>query len=288
MARASQVAIRNRNSAISEIDEYDIPISECIALKTSVDTRPHNLITANLQKGLRFVYKREEMVGEGTGFGVPVILCSDETYFSGSSRLCLYRKRNSITIRKEFLMDKIQRKEFGGIRLENQKLRAAWKSMDRLYQKHRHLQIFAAALDGKLGVHFSFVKAEPLGKVTVTYSAIKNRLNIRVDLNLTMRKELRKVFLLNEQGTTFFRNYSDSNGIQLADNQIGAWQRVEAESACISDMQRRVGFSLQKKKDSILHVGRELLRGSADWIGLDYELANWNGPFEYGIEFLET
>jgi hypothetical protein len=288
LAPVSQDAVKNSSSGISEIDEYAIPISKCIALKTSVDTRPHNLITASLQKGLRFVYRQKEMVGEGTGFGVPVILCSDETYFSGSSRLYLCRQRDSITVRKEFVMDKIQRKELGGIRLENQKLRAAWKSMDRLYQKHRHLQIFATALGGKLGVHFSFLKIEPIGKVILTYSAIKNRLNIGVDLNLTMRKKLRKVFLLNEQGTAFFRNYSDSTGIQLADNQIGAWQRVEAESACISDMQRRVGFSLQKKKDSILHVGRELLQGSADWIGLDYELSNWNGTFEYGIEFLEV
>ncbi len=288
MAPVSQDAAEDCGSGISEIDEYAIPISKCIALKTSVDTRPHNLITASLQKGLRFVYKQKEVVGEGTGFGVPVVLCSDETYFSGSSRLCLYKKNDSITVLKEFLMDMIQRKEFGGIRLENQKLRAAWKSMDRLYQKHIYLQILASALGGRLGVQFSFVKTEPIGKVTVTYSAIKNRLNIGVDLNFTMRKKLRKVFLLNEQGTAFFRNYSDSNGIQLADSQIGAWQRVEAESACISDMQRRVGFSLQKKKDSILHLGRELLRGSADWIGLDYELSNWNRTFEYGIEILEA
>jgi hypothetical protein len=191
-------------------------------------------------------------------------------------------------VRKEFVMDKIQRKEFGRIRLENPKLRAAWKSMERLYQKHRQLQIFASAFGGRLAVRFSFLKTEPIGEVTVTYSAIRNRLNIRVELNLTMRKKLRKVFLMNEQGTAFFRNYSDSNGTQLTDNQIGAWQRVEAESACISDMQRRVGFSLQKKKDSILYVGRELLRGSADWIGLDYELNNCSGTFEYGIEILET
>jgi hypothetical protein len=228
------------------------------------------------------------MVGEGTGFGVPVILCSDETYFSGSSRLYLCRQRDAITVRKEFVMDKIQRKELGGIRLENQKLRAAWKSMERLYQKHRQLQIFASALGGRPAVHFSFLKTEPIGKVTVTYSAVKNQLDIRVELNLTTRKKLRKIFLLNEQGTTFFRKYSDSNGAQLADNQIGAWQRVEAESASITDMRGRVGFSLQKKKDSILYVGRELLPASADWIGLDYELGSCSGTFEYGIRFLEA
>jgi hypothetical protein len=257
-----------------------------MALKTSADTRPRNLITTNLQKGLRLVYRQKEMVGEGIGFGVPVILYSDETYFSGSSRLYLCRQRNSTTIRKEFLMDQIQRKELGRIRLENQKLRATWRSMDRMYQEHRHLQLFATAIGGKLGVHFRFLKTEPIGKVILTYSAIKNRLNIKADLNLNMRNNLRKVFLLNEQGTAFFRNYSDSNGIQLADNQIGAWQRVEAESASITDIQRNVGFSLKRKKDSILYAGREFIRGSADWIGLDYELSNWGGTFEYGIEIL--
>ncbi|HYA22380.1 MAG TPA: hypothetical protein VEG31_04350, partial [Thermoproteota archaeon] len=65
------------------LGSYTIPLRASLALRIYSDNRPHNLKIAELQKGLILVHDEEELVGEGSGFGVPVLLCSGETYFSG-------------------------------------------------------------------------------------------------------------------------------------------------------------------------------------------------------------
>ena len=64
-----------------------------------------------------------EVVGEGTGFGVPIVKYFDETIFSGSSFLQVHKHENNVIIRKEFLMDIIARDKFRNLKLENTKVR---------------------------------------------------------------------------------------------------------------------------------------------------------------------
>jgi len=58
-----------------------------VSLRLYASTEPRNLKIADLQKALILVVNGTEAVGEGTGFGLPVLVYSDETYFSGSSKL---------------------------------------------------------------------------------------------------------------------------------------------------------------------------------------------------------
>lgn len=243
---------------------------------------------ANLQKGLRLVYRGEELIGEGAGFGVPVVSYANDMFFSGSSNLNLKNRGNSIILHKEFMMDRVQRKEIKGIRLENQTLRAIWRLMDKLYRKHRRLQSIASTdMARRMGIKFVFKDADPAGKVAITYCIDRNRINVRADFSLLSKDRLRKIFLLNEQGTKFFRRYSNSDGSSIIDGHIGAWRNVNAKSAKITDARGKIGFELLKKNGSILHVGREVVDGSADWIGLDYELDCGDNKFEYEIRIVE-
>ena len=243
---------------------------------------------ANLQKGLRLAYKGQELIGEGAGFGVPVVSYINDTYFSGSSSLVFIDQGDSVKLRKEFLMDRVQRKELRGIRLENQRIRAAWRLLDKLYQGHRRLQsVSSIDMVKKMGIKFSFIDADPVGKVVVTYSIGRNRIDAKADFSLLRKNNLRKIFLLNEQGTKFFRRYSDSCGSSMIDGQIGAWRTVDTKSANITNAQGNVGFKLSKKTGSTLYVGRETVASSADWIGLDYELNSGVNAFEYTIRIME-
>jgi len=79
------------DSEFSRIDKYTLPLSASLRLRIYSDTRPFTWKTADLQKGLIFVCNGEEMVGEGTGFGVPVLKYLDDTYFSGSAHVYLSR-----------------------------------------------------------------------------------------------------------------------------------------------------------------------------------------------------
>jgi len=139
-------------------------------------------------------------------------------------------------------------------------------------------------LSKKIGAITGFVKSTSAGKVLVAYSIRKARILVRTDFSLLRRKNLQKIFILNEQGSSFFSRYSDSNDTELIDKQIGAWDEIKAEWGCITDLQGRVGFRLWRVKNSILRRGREFLEDSLDWIGLDYEINPKTGVFEHEIE----
>lgn len=274
-------------SDFSKIDECTISLSGSLALRVYSDTKPHNWKIADLQKGLILVYKGTELIEEGTGFGVPILLYSDETYFSGSSNLYLSRQNDSKLIYKEFVMDMVPRKKLRKVELTNPKLLALSRYIAELYQRHRHLRpLMSTSLSKWIGLHTSFAKTVPAGKVIVAYSISQDRVLVKTDFSLVRRENLQKIFVSNEQGSRFFTRYTDSEGTTLVDSHIGAWDRVEAEWASITDTQGRVGFRLRSIGNGILRRGREFLKGYLDWVGLDYEINPVSDFFEYEIEIL--
>jgi hypothetical protein len=100
------------------------------------------------------------------------------------------------------------------------------------------------------------------------------------------KRGLKKTFMLNEQGTRFFRKYNDSLGMKLMDDKIGAWDLVGGEWACLKTLKGEIGFRLWNVNDAVLHRGREFLEGSLDWVGLDYEISRKNDAFMYVVEVL--
>ncbi len=262
-------------------------LSDSVAIRVYSDSKPQTLKTADLQKGIILLYNGVEVVGEGTGFGVPIVKYSDETVFSGSSVLEVHKKDNYTVIRKDFYMDLIAREKFRNLKLESKQLRALIDFISLFFQKHKSAarqSVFATELLRKIGVKLSFIKTFPRGKVTVTYTINKNRINVNLSFNLLDRHDLQKIVILNEQGAHFFRKYLDSEGLNLADEKINIWDIVTAQSAKIVDEHYQVSFNLKRIEGTVLRRGREVVEGSLNWIGLDYELNPDFDSFEYEIE----
>jgi hypothetical protein len=277
------------DSVFFSMQKCIVPLSNSLALRIYSDTTPSNQKIADLQKGLILVYNGIEAVGEGTGFGFPVLMYSDETYFSGSSRVYVCQQTNLVTIRKVFSMDRVARDKFRNVKLENRKVRTLLDYASKLYQKHKRSRFIALKTKGLLaglGVQANFIKAPTLGEVIVTYLINQGRILVKVDFSLVKTSDLKKTFVLNEQSSTFFRVYSDSNKARLIDDEIGAWDPINAPWASISDLRGKVGFRLRQTENSVLRRGREFLRNSMDWVGLDYEVDPENVTFEYGIDIL--
>jgi hypothetical protein len=266
-------------------------ISNSIALRIYSDTKPHNLKIEKLQKGLILLYKGVEVIGEGIGFGVPIVKYSDETVFSGSSSLRVSSAKNIVEIRKEFIMDLVTRDSFRNLKLENLRIRTLLECISTFYKKQyqNHVNLARPILLGrnllfKFGVKSTFVKTTPKGAIVVTYKIDRNRIVVKLDISLLYRTNLGRIFILNEQGAHFFRTYSDSESLRLDDEQIGAWNDVISQSARISNEQDKIGFRLKNIEGTKLRRGRELIKGFLDWIGLDYELSAECTQFEYEIE----
>jgi hypothetical protein len=282
-----EMSDESENSPFLEATQHTFPISDSISLKVYSNTNPQNMKIAGLQKGLVLLCDGTDVIGEGTGFGVPIAKYSDETVFSGSSSLYVRRRGNSVEIRKEFLMDLVTKDRFRNLKLKIPGVRALSDFFCLQYQRHKRLVrpvLIVRSLFPKVGIKSSFMKRPHKGTVIVTYVMKKNRVHVKLNFSNLEQTDLGKVFILNEQGAHFFRTYSDSEGLRLVDEEIGAWDDVTAQSAKIANEQNKIGFSLKSLEGSMLKRGREWMEGSLNWIGLDYELEPENGHFEYEIE----
>lgn len=272
---------------LRSIDVHTFPLSESVFLHVYASTEPRYLKIAELQKGLILGIDGAEIVGEGTGFGLPVLIYSDETYFSGSSRLYASKRGDCPIVVKEFTMDRVARNNFRNVTLENRVARSFIERLSDLYQAHPRLRFLTLkGLTGRISIGKVFPKAPSKGNVTVAYSFEKSRITVKADFKKLERTGLQKIFMLNEQGTESFRRYTDSLGTELSDDKIGAWDQTGGEWACLQTLCGEIGFRLWTAKNGVLRRGREFLEGSLDWVGLDYEISGKTNFFQYVIDVL--
>ncbi len=90
---------------------YDVALDGSLSLRLYEGSRPHNLEIAPLQKGLIMVLHGEELVGEGTGFGVPVVKYADVTYFSRTAVVYFCKAGEATVISKRFKLDTTSKKK---------------------------------------------------------------------------------------------------------------------------------------------------------------------------------
>lgn len=184
-------------------------------------------------------------------------------------------------------MDRITRNRFRNVTLENRKARDLIAFLARLYQLYPRLRFLKLkGLVGNIDIDTVFIKKEPMGKVIVNYVISQRQVSINADFKHLKTDELERLFMLNEQGSRFYRKYSDSSGTELTDTKIGAWNGIDADWAALTTLHGELGFRLWTKKNSILRRGREFLNDSLDWVGLDYEINTDTNVFKYQIEIL--
>lgn len=274
---------------LSQAEMYTFPVSSSASFRIYSSTEPHNWKIGDLHKGLILVHNDTETIGEGTGFGVPVLVYSDETYFSGSSKVDVSKGDGPCTVCKEFVMDRVNRNRFRNVTLENKIARRFFTRLADVYQRHPRFRFLTLKdLTGKMDVDTTFLKASSRGKVVVTYTMDGPSVMVKADFRGLDRKGLEKIFMLNEQGSRFFREYVDSEGAELMDTAIGAWDGLSAKWGCLKILNGEFGFRLWRVEDSVLRRGREFLEGSLDWVGLDYEVNPMMDVFGYRIEVLDV
>ncbi len=218
-----------------------------------------------------------ELVEEGAGFGVPIAKYRDSTYFSSTAQLSMmHESKNALIIKKIFQLDAVSKKQVQGSYIDDNLYSAFHKIFEITYLNHQKMRpVFdwIMSLRKTLGVNTKFTKTASRGKVVVTYSCHSNFVKIDVDFSLLDKNLCKEILLLNEQGATNFRKYSDTNGITLYDRQVGAWAKVTAEKASFLDVQRHLSFTLENVEGAELYRGREQVRRSLfmGWHGLCIE-----------------
>jgi hypothetical protein len=229
----------------------------------------------------------KELIDEGIGFGVPIVMYEDKTYFSSSADATQVRSNSNVLV-KSFLLDTISRKRVGKAAYINDRFYSFFhRIFEKAYVNCKRLSpLFnlIMLLRKTLNVHTDFVKTAPRGTVTVTYTYFPDSVRVNVDLTRLNRAGCKQILILNEQGATFFRKYSDTTGLSLSGQNIGAWGMVEAEEASLSDIAELLSFTLRRVKSAQLFRGWEHTRGRFSWAGLSYSLPADSSNFDYVIK----
>lgn len=231
----------------------------------------------------------EELIEEGVGFGVPVVKYKDKTYFSSSAEVTIQKnKSTSCIIKKRFILDTISRKRFWKASYINDKL---YSSLRKIFEKfYVHNSNFITIsnrimeLRTILKIKTEFIRVKPRGAITISYQCQPTKINISFDSSKLNLKNCQEILALNEQGSTTFRKYADTNGLKLIENKIGAWAPVEADEASLLNAKDEVSFALQKINGATLFRGWEKTRNRFSWAGLSYSLHPNHGTFDYDIK----
>ena len=252
------------------------------------DARPNYLEIAPLQKGLVLVFDGEELIEEGVGFGVPVVKYADKTYFSSSAEVYVQENGNLCTLEKRFTLDTVSRKRFWKASYINDGFYSFFhKLFNKAYKGHKSLTpVFIRTMELRraLKIQTEFVKVKPRGLIKFKYSFQPNTIKINVDLSDLELHGCREILLLNEQGSNYFRKYTDTNGLKLFDEKIGAWEIVRAKEATLSDDKDALEFTLESSSMAELFRGLERIKGRFSWAGLSYSLHPKRGAFDYVIK----
>lgn len=183
----------------------------------------------------------------------------------------------------------MSRNRFRNVILENSRARDLLAFLAHLYQLYPRLRFLTLkGLTKRMDIDTVFVKKQPIGKVIVSYIISKQHISVKADFTHLTNDGFERAFMLNEQGSGFYRRYFDSEGIELIDASTGAWNRINADWAALTTANNEVGFRVWRRENSILRRGREFLKDSLDWVGLDYEIPAGTDVFEYPIEILGT
>jgi len=227
------------------------------------------------------------VIGEGVGFGVPVVLYKDELYFSSSAECYALDDENHRVLVKSFLMDTVSRKRLGKTAyLDGCFYMLLHRSFHKVYKKNSVLTPFfnrLIELTKLFGVNTEFVRVKPRSTVMFRYDLKPDSITVEVSFEQLNKDYCEEIVILNEQGASFFRKYSDSNGLTLVDGQIGAWVDVEADEASLSDPLDILGFSLRKVQGAVFFRGREKIRKRYSWVDLGRSLRPPFSTLTYNI-----
>jgi hypothetical protein len=279
-----------KNKEIQIREPFTFQASGALALRLYPDNRPQTLEIAVLQKGLILLVSGKECVEEGAGFGVPVVKYSNHTYFSGTAEIS--QKNHSgqeVTFRKNFSMDSVSEKQILGTSIDRDFYAFFHKAFESAYLNLEKLRVIfdlLILLRKTLGLQTRFMKVPSKGNIVVTYHCLPNLVRVHVDFSGLNKSGCHELLILNEQGSSVFKQYIDSNGDMFNGRKIGAWRTVVANVAVLFNAQRHVGFSVRNLLGAILHCGWEQVKGRFSWAGLNYSLHPSNREFTYEISLL--
>lgn len=271
--------IQHRRQASSKF--CSLKLDDTVSLVLYEGAEPAQGDSSCLQKGLVLFHEARPLCGEGVGFGVPAVEYLDQALFSTFASV---QAANGVLV-KSFWIDASPRMTWARFSIDSRPYFAIQRRLDNMYRTDRRFRLlltYAMKLQPLLGVKSSFQKINPRGFVEVRYHLLGRNVSIEVDSSKLSDTNFKRLLIFNEQSASFDL-YND--GLEtLGKEDIGAWEEVKSERACLKNEKSNVTFCVEKISGTKLYRGRELLRPHLDWAGFCYSIPAYQQRFNYTIQ----
>jgi len=181
----------------------EAPCSDRTLLRVYADSRPRNLLTAPLRKGLILVWKGRETIMEGMGFGAPVACYHDRHFFSSSGQTLVAEKDAGLSVSRSYVMDCFLAGKVAGLHADNPLYGLCRTRLERAYRRGgllRQVMVAAMKVYEQAGVRRAFVKTAPRGVVWASYVIGEGSVEVEVSFEGLSKQRPLRINILNEQG----------------------------------------------------------------------------------------
>jgi hypothetical protein len=233
--------------------------------------------TASVQKGLLPVLagSHSDLCEEGVGFGVPILQYKRDFFFSGASLVSEEGTMESRTAWKKYTMDLIDRRQGRQSKRISMFSWAPQRMYNRIYKSfngRRVLRLIESRLEW-LRPNYdpsTFFRVRNRGTVFVSFTVDfeADVIEVAMDFSRIERSGLQHIYVSNELGGNLFESYTDSSGITLQGDAIGAWDRITASWAALYAPRRNVGFRVEVPESVQAFRGREIIGADISWSGI--------------------
>jgi hypothetical protein len=257
-----------------------IPLSQGLALQFSNEPSEAQVFaTSRLQRGLLLLDRKQPLVEEAVGFGVPVLKRGLRTIFPGSAHFRVQPDGPGLLIIADFKLNLVERFKQGSEGIVGNAWLYAMKDVlaaviRRAPVMRGPLTAASSWLRRTFGWNTAYEEAGFETSVTVTYGLAAPAGKIQVGIDCSrVRSDVTEVVLMHEQGASTFDRYQDSSGLRLQGDEIGCWDEVGAAEAWFESSRRKLAFRLGRVEGARLFRGRELVGSRLAWAGFGYSFA---------------
>ncbi len=272
--------------------DISLPFFQDVGLRISVvNHNGDDYPSSQLQKGLILVSDGQELVEEGVGFGVPVLMKGLKTIFAGNVNLIQAERNLETEIAATFYMNREERlASRSGTTIGSNSLYKIKHYLEDLHRRSTLARGFLTSFSDwylrRLSLRKTFEDAGCNYPIKVNFSLNWESRTVKIDVDATgvPEGEVDQVILMNEQGARYFDTYIDTSGSLLQGAEIESWQTVTAERASFLSRSHHLSFSLQQVSGATLFRGRELVGSRLAWAGFGYSLPPSRRSIAYTLE----
>ena len=216
-----------------------------------------------------------DLCEEGVGFGVPILQYRRDFFFPGTASVSEEGRVSGGSAWKKFTMDLIDRRQG---RLSTRIRMLSWapqRIYNRVYKSNygrRVLRLIESRLE-PLRPDYDpsvFFRVKSRGSVLASYGIDEDAgiIDVTMDFSEVQRSGLQHIYVSNELGGNLFDVYTDSSGVVLQGEAIGAWDTICAAWAAIHSPTKKVGFRVEIPESVQAFRGREIIGLDICWSGI--------------------